>query len=358
MKNEKKKKSIKYQNENVIVPTNEFMQMFFISSRDYKQPNFGAKEIIYSAEKNIDGKCNIRISWDLVSTFPNVHMQNTILENKDKSLSFPIVRERLRQMSTFSREEIIMYLILFNHYVENIDHIDEDGNIVITMKEIHCKYRNKTLKMYSQIDNSTYKSYTQAIKLLSLKKISVDTYQARDKIAYIRKNDIPSFTDYIIYRTPIMSKDGKKLVAIKYNLGKFGKLILTSKRMTSAFPVELLEKTYKEVGQVLIGLYISKILYINRNKKKTDNVIIISVPSILKNIVYYDRQGKNTSKTLLERLNNKEKQKYRLVKNFEENLHTVLKLYQKHGFIKEYQVDSIAVANYNSKATKVKIVVK
>ena len=353
----KKKKSLKYINTNATISTNEFMQLFLLSINDYKPPSLCRDKVILYAEKNIDGKCNIRIDWELLHLMPD-NIKKLILANENNILNYPVVKMYISELSVFTREEIMMYLILFNHYVENKDQLDENGNIVISIKEIHCKYRNKSLKMYSQIDKSTLKTYGRAIRLLSEKSISVNTEACKDKVSYIRKYEIPSFTDKLLNYVAIKNEEGTKLLAIKYNLGKFGNLLITSKRMTSKFPVELLEKPYKQIGQVFIGLYISKMLYINRNKRKFDGTLVLSIPTILNNIMYYDNKGKNTSQTLLKRLNNKNKQNYRLVKNFEISIKEVLELYKKHHFIQDYEIDDITVANYKLKSTKVKIIVK
>lgn len=234
----------------------------------------------------------------------------------------------------------------------------KNGDIVITIKEIHQKYRNKTLKKFSQIDEKTVESYIKAIKALSKKKVTVNTEACKDKIRYIKRYEITCNIDTMLHYTAILSEDRTKLVSIKYNLGNFGKLLLASKRMTSQFPVELLECSYKEITKIFIGLYISKILFINKKKKKSEKGITISALAILRNIVFYDTNGNNTSKTLLERLEEKEKQNYSLLKSFENSLIKVLELYKKHNYIKDYEVDKITGKNYKSKATKVKLVLK
>lgn len=350
--------SLKYHNENAIIPTNEFMQMFMLTNSNCKKINFLRDSIMFCSVKNIDNKSEIEIYWELVHLYKDMEVQQKILKMGKAILKNKQIREKVKRFSTFTREEILMYLILFNHYVENKEHIDENGNIVISIKEIHCKYRNKTLKMYSQIDNATYITYLKAINALGEKTIHINTSACKDKIPYIKKNDIYEINDKLLTYKSIKSKDETKVLGIRYNLGKFGDLLIISKRMTSKFPVELLESSYKQIEQVFIGLYISKIIYINQNKRKFNGTINLSIPSIMNNIMYYDKNGENTSQTLLQRFNEKGKQNYKLIKNFEKILKNVLELYKKHNFIMDFEVDSISVANYKLKSTKAKIIVK
>jgi hypothetical protein len=356
-KNTERKKSLKYVNDNVVVSTNEFMQLFMLNLADYREPIPKSDEILLCADKKIDNKATIRLTWDLLSLY-NTEGQKILLEKKEKILSSSTVKKNISEFGLFSREEIIVYLILFNHYAENIDHLDNDKNIVITFKDIHCKYRNKTLKMYSQVDASTNNTYNLAIKSLSSKRVSINTDMCKKNISYIRKREIASFTDFLLNYTAIKNNDGKKATSIKYNLGKFGELLLRSKRMTSKFPVELLERPYKQIGQVFIGLYISKMIFINQKRRGIDDGLTISIPAILRNIIYYDLKGKNTGQTLLERLGNKEKQSYTLLKTFNANLSEVLELYKKHNFIKDYTKDDITLISYKLKSTKLKLFVK
>lgn len=352
------KKSVKYVNNNALISTNEFMQLFFLNFNDYLTPRFLRDRVLFEAKKNIDNKYSINLSWNLFSFIRDTNWQQVIVNNGIKSLNASAINNIVKNYAVFSREEIIMYLILFNHYVENAEHLDENGNIVISIKEIHCKYRNKSLKMYSQIDESTLKTYFKSIKLLSEKAVSINTEAYKNKIPYIRKNEIPSFFDKIINYTSIRDKTGAKLLGIKYNLGKFGDFLIASKRMTSKFPVELLERPYKQIGQVFMGIYISKMLYINTHKRKFTGTLTLSIPTILNNIIYFDKNGINTGKTLFQRLNDNTKQNYRQVKNFENSLKIVLELYKKHFYIQNYELDNISVANYKSKNTKLKIIVK
>lgn len=349
------RKSIKYENYNVVVPTNEFFQLFLLKLSDYRIPTFSRNAIIMEGKKNIDDKAKIQIITEFSQFIKNEKTRETILSAGAEIIKYEKISKYLKEIALFSREELIMYLILFNHYVENIDNVDEKGNVVITFKEIHLKYRNKTLKKYSQIDEKTLESYKKAILRLGKKKVGISVETCQSNIRYLKKNNITSFIDEMLHYVEIKRVNTDKTISIKYNLGKFGKMLITSKRMTSKFPVELLEKPYKQIAQVFIGIYLSKMIFINKRKNKNRNGIALSIPSILRNIIFYDINGKNMGITLFERLENKECQNYALIRTFDKQLIEVLELYKKYGYIKQYSKVPITGTNYKVKSTKVQI---
>lgn len=122
---DKKTKSIKYQNSNVVVSTNEFMQLFAINLKDFKNPTCSRTEIILCGSKSIDDKANIELFVEFSQFIPNEKARNIVLSQPIESLKNPTVNNILKSIAMFTREEIVMYLILFNHYVENKDHWDE-----------------------------------------------------------------------------------------------------------------------------------------------------------------------------------------------------------------------------------------
>lgn len=191
--------------------------------------------------------------------------------------------EILKNNYSLSSSEIIVYLILLHHYI-----VSKTDNAVITIKQINKQYRQ-----IKSMNDYLYDGYIRAIEKLYRKKVHYDI-----KKKYVGNHKIVNHSDShrllnIIEFIPI-----KKDCRLVYNLGSLGMIIRDSKNYSTIIPKGAYSCKYSNINYLLIFLYISRMIYINRNQKRNRQLIKrISLRTLCKNICKYNRQGYNMNVT-------------------------------------------------------------
>lgn len=191
--------------------------------------------------------------------------------------------EILKNNYSLSSREVIVYLILLHHYI-----ISQQDNAVITIKQINKHYRQ-----IRSMNDYLYDSYVRAIQLLSQKQVG---YRIKKK--YVGKHKLTNFKDthklLNIVNGTMLQNDFR----FEYNLGSLGKIIRDSKNYSTIVPKGVYACTYANINYLLVFLYLSRMIYINRNQRKNiQPVKRISLQTISKNICKYNRQGFNMNIT-------------------------------------------------------------
>lgn len=260
---------------------------------------------------------------------------------------------------SFSRDQIVLYLILFDYFVKHYNELD-NGYLVIDLKQIHSFYRGKTLNKFGYIDEQTLKSYTRAFKQLICKELTINTMG--NKIKNYGEGKICP-----ILKGSLIENDKGLCTGLKFSLGELGEMLYSSKQFSGMFPTNLLHKSYNEILYVEIALYLCRINFMRKKGKqiRTNGKYTISIISILKNIMFFGGNGLITGLTYYDRLfdlsNSNEKNhsnnKSRAVKKFNVVLFEVLEELVKTKAIKSFEYPNINVKNILDKETLVEIYV-
>lgn len=168
-------------------------------------------------------------------------------------------------------QEMIIYSLLLHKCIDN-----QNEEQTISYKEIQI-LRNKRIGKSKLLDDITQKAYDKAFLGLCQKRISYDLGETRKKYK-------------ITYRTathPLLIVNGVQELCngdkiINYSLGPFGKTLIESKRYSTLVPTKYFQLNFNETMTYQIALYICKIIFIERRKRK--DTVTITLNSIMKNI--------------------------------------------------------------------------
>lgn len=191
--------------------------------------------------------------------------------------------EILKNNYSLSSSEIVVYLILLHHYITS-----DSENATITIKEINRDYRQ-----FKTINDYMYDRYIRAIQLLNRKKVY---YRIKKK--YVNNQRLVNYSDShrlinIVGVVPL-KKDHRFI----YNLGTLGKIIRDSRNYSTIVPKSIYSCKYANINYLLVFLYLSRIIFINRNQRnKVMPIKRISLRTICRNICKYNRQGYNMNIT-------------------------------------------------------------
>lgn len=341
----------------ILVPHNEFMKLFLVSKSDIDKNNSDSNILIRAKVKiGRDLEVEFRVTKDEIDK--RVDMLKEIQEIEDiNDRNQYLIRKLVDEYILFDRQSYLLYCILFDYYVNNKDIVDEDNSIIISVKQIHQLYREKTLKYYGKIDSTTLEAYEKGFEDLRKKTIFINLQKSIDNSEKNKKKYIKKFPKMYIYQNLIdyqpIKNSKKKIVSIKYTLGELGKLILESDRMSTNMPIELIRVPYKEISKFYLGMYISKMYFMNRIKGNNKS---ISIKCILENIMCFNTNGSPKGINKHQEIT-QAKQKTKLIRNFEGQLRAVLYLFEKEKIIKKYElsVDKITGRNFDKASTQLTI---
>lgn len=191
--------------------------------------------------------------------------------------------EVLKGNYSLSSSEIIIYLILLHHYI-----ISDGENAVISIRQINREYRQM-----KGMNDYMYDRYIRAIQLLNRKQVY---YRIKKK--YVNNHKLVNYSDShrllnIVEVVPL-NKDYRFI----YNLGTLGKVIKDSRNYSTIIPKSVYSCTYANINYLLVFLYLSRIIYINRNQKRKQQALKrVSMRTLCMNICKYNRQGYNMNIT-------------------------------------------------------------
>lgn len=186
----------------------------------------------------------------------------------------------LKNNYSLSAQEIIIYLILLHHYI-----ISSTDKAAITIKELNKEYRQ-----IRSMNDCLFDTYIKTLYRLSNKKLSF-----KIKKKYVGNHKLTNYYDThnllnIIDLIPL-DKDYRVI----YDLGTFGKIIKESKNYSTIVPKGVYSCKRSQINYLLLFLYISRIVYMNRNQKHQAKTL--SLRTICKNICKYDKKGFNMNIT-------------------------------------------------------------
>jgi hypothetical protein len=142
------------------------------------------------------------------------------------------------------------------------------------------KVRNKRYGKTKVLDDLTLEAYDKAIIGLANNYVEYDLKDKRKKykITY-RKHSHPLLIIYSLKQ----ETSGNKVITC--SLGPLGKTLLESKRYSTLIPRKYFQLNINEISTYQIALYVCRIIYIERRKKKKSSTITLK--SVLMNINKY-----------------------------------------------------------------------
>lgn len=350
---------IKYSKEKITVPYNEFMKIFFVCTSDieYIKEN---KKFPFRATIKIDTDINVLflVKEDYITKSLKEKSEEIKKVEPVDRFNY-IIANIIKPKIIFERQSYLLYCILFDYFSNNQDKLD-NGYLIISFKEIHQLYRNKTLKHFGAIDSNTLESYKNGLEDLHEKEIFISLQKSQNNEKEKSKKYIKEFNKPCINQNLIdyefVKNDKDQIVSVKYRLGDFGKLMLESGRMASNIPIELIRLPYKEINKFYLGMYIGKLIFIN---KRTSVSKSVSVKCILNNIMSFNIDGTKKGITKCEEIKTAI-QKTKLISKFEEQLRAVLKEFKTKEIVKEFEinVDKITAKNFDKENSKITIFFK
>ena len=176
----------------------------------------------------------------------------------------------LKVSDSLTAHEIIIYSLLLHKCIE--EHSEESATSYLEIQKLRKKRCGKT----KILDDLTLNAYDKAIYGLANKIINYNLGDRRKKykITY-KEHNHPLLKLYAATIEP----NGNRI--INYSLGPFGKMLIESKRYSTLVPNKYFQLNFSETATYQIALYICRIIYIERRKKK--NFTTISLKSILSN---------------------------------------------------------------------------
>lgn len=315
------------------VCTNEYFSALITSSLK----NFSYKllndDIVYYLKNDIKGNRNVTMKFSLKNYMSSINKLEDYIKVLRKYIENGSILEIIRKFKDgvfFSREELVIYVILYDFFLENEDKID-NGFLTISLKEIHCKYRNATLKRFNTIDEETRKVYLRAFKKLSLKQINF-CIDEKEKFSKCIINQ--SLLDYQL----IKNKSGYD-TAVKFSLGNFGEYLKFRKRNSGLLPISFLHLQLNQTLGLEIGLYLTKMIFMKRKSSiARKKGFSISVKKVLENIMFFDQKGKVTGLTYYEKLSKNNKSNNKILTTFERRLIYALEELKKYESISDYEI--------------------
>lgn len=227
----------------------------------------------------------------------------------------------------FTIHELILWTILIDF---RIKHPCTDYSI--SLSYIHKKYRGKRTGKTEVMSKSDLDAYISALNGLQRKRINLKT--GRTRLRY-HQNNKEINNGRIFKITNITGKENGDL-AFEYTLGNYGEIIYQCKRYSDMLPMSILKIPYKQIMKLYIAMYISRLIFINRRRGKSD--FVITIESIMKNIRIHNADGIDTGINLYELMNEKNLSKYSKLKLFNTYLNDVLEMLKLKGSINNYDM--------------------
>lgn len=242
----------------------------------------------------------------------------------------------LRNNKLFSAQEVFMLMII-------LDHLKKTNGIGVPLdfKYIHTSYRNRRLGKKQSVPKPDYKNYVRALNRLNKKWISLKIKNARKRY-HINNSSGLNYKKLINinYTEGIMGN-----ITFDYSLGELGNILLVSKRFSDILPIDVIRLSYKQISVLYIALYLSRLVFINRRKKKAE--FNVTIKSIMQNIMLHKVNGDNTGMTLLSKLEQNIPNKYSYINNFKKHLEMVLKMLVDNKNIKSYELIPLNIKDMN-----------
>lgn len=262
---------------------------------------------------------------------PKKIKENTNLELKQNEI--------ITINSSLTAHEVLIYSLLLHKCIELNSEFAS-----ISFKELQ-ELRNKRCGKKQVLDIATANAYNTAFSNLIDKRIKYDLdnidKKRKNKITY-RRAEHP-----LVIINDVKCLDNRNKV-IDYSLGEFGKTLLESKRYSTLLPRKYFQINFKEIMTYELALYICRIIYIERRKKK--DYITITLESIMKNTNKYVTDNKQLIKNgnCLEYNGSNVKRLWKLIIN---NVNEVLEQLKFEYVIKNYTIQDL---NIDKEYTNVK----
>lgn len=315
------------------VCTNEYFSALITSSFKDFSFKISHDDIIYSIERNVKETSNIKMRFSIKNYMASINKleeYQKIFKKYIENGKILEITKYFKEFAFFSREELVVYVALYDFFIENEDKID-NGFLTISLKELHCKYRNATLKRFNKIDEDTLKVYLKAFQKLSSKQINFSIDE--------KENFYKCIINQPLLNYQLIKNKSGYVTAIKYSLGSFGEYLKFRKRNCGLLPISILHLSLNQTLALEIGLYIVRIIFMKRKSSLARKKgFSMSIKKVLENIMFFDQKGKVTGLTYYEKLLNNKKSNTKILGTFDKKLRYVLEELKKYESISDYEI--------------------
>ena len=237
-----------------------------------------------------------------------------------------------------SVHELFLLLILLDRMKKS-----DSTQCSLSIKDIHHGYRNKRVGRAHLISKSELEKYKNSVNSLQNRHVLIDIKNARKRFGI--KNTKNINTKIFGIKKSTSFENGN--IVFNYKFGKYGDILLKSKRFSDILPIEFIHVSYQQVMILYIALYLGRFIFINQRKHR--NSYTVNITSIMNGIMIHDKLGNNTGKTLFDVLQTKIPNKYTYIETFKNDLLYVLDILKTYKKIVDYRIIPLELSDMSIK---------
>lgn len=263
-----------------------------------------------------------------------IGMEQLDIANLSKEQQMLFCRLMIQKHLLFTAQDIILYRILLNHYINN----QVDGVATISLDTIHKEYRGKAFRYEKgkKYDDDTFQAYINTLNKLISTTVIFNFDESNLKVArYYKFNEEYNISSQLLQISKGITGDNIDTTKFSYTLGKIGDYFVNSKQYGQLLPKEIYSLRFNQIDTFNIAIYVARMIVINKRWRKNINIY---VSTLLSRIMKYNIKGYSTSLTYMQYLSTLDGVKRnKKIKQIEEQLNYVLTLLKEKNIITDYK---------------------
>ncbi len=263
-----------------------------------------------------------------------IGMEQLDIANLSKEQQMLFCRLMIQKHLLFTAQDIILYRILLNHYINN----QVDGVATISLDTIHKEYRGKAFRYEKgkKYDDDTFQAYINTLNKLISTTVIFNFDESNLKVArYYKFNEEYNISSQLLQISKGITGDNIDTTKFSYTLGKIGDYFVNSKQYGQLLPKEIYSLRFNQIDTFNIAIYVARMIIINKRWRKNINIY---VSTLLSRIMKYNIKGYSTSLTYIQYLSTLDGVKRnKKIKQIEEQLNYVLTILKEKNIITDYK---------------------
>lgn len=263
-----------------------------------------------------------------------IGMEQLDIANLSKEQQMLFCRLMIQKHLLFTAQDIILYRILLNHYINN----QVDGVATISLDTIHKEYRGKAFRYEKgkKYDDDTFQAYINTLNKLISTTVIFNFDESNLKVArYYKSNEEYNISSQLLQISKGITRDNIDTTKFSYTLGKIGDYFVNSKQYGQLLPKEIYSLRFNQIDTFNIAIYVARMIVINKRWRKNINIY---VSTLLSRIMKYNIKGYSTSLTYIQYLSTLDGVKRnKKIKQIEEQLNYILTLLKEKNIITDYK---------------------
>lgn len=263
-----------------------------------------------------------------------IGMEQLDIANLSKEQQMLFCRLMIQKHLLFTAQDIILYRILLNHYINN----QVDGVATISLDTIHKEYRGKAFRYEKgkKYDDDTFQAYINTLNKLISTTVIFNFDESNLKVArYYKFNEEYNISSQLLQISKGITGDNIDTTKFSYTLGKIGDYFVNSKQYGQLLPKEIYSLRFNQIDTFNIAIYVARMIIINKRWRKNINIY---VSTLLSRIMKYNIKGYSTSLTYIQYLSTLDGVKRnKKIKQIEKQLNYVLTILKEKNIITDYK---------------------